>query len=61
MTMMLNMFKMQPYLEISPENALMKNYDNDKICIKNVYFLKLTGNFPYEQEIVLIDRNIMKM
>ena len=36
----------------------MNNDDNDKICKKNVYFLKLTGNYPYEQEFVIIGSNI---
>ena len=34
-----------PY--ISHEIALMTNDDNDKMCYKNVYFLKLTRNYPY--------------
>jgi hypothetical protein len=44
---------LQDWPGISPEIALIKSEDNDR---KSVYFLKFTGNHPYKQELILIDR-----
>ena len=49
---------LQDVSDISHEIASIKNYNNDKFVQKNVYFLKLTRNYPYKYEFALIDRNL---
>ena len=40
------------------EIAIVKDHDNVKSSYANAYFPKFTGNYPYEQEFIDIDRKI---